>query len=137
MTPIYSKIIVKLRENSKILRIQNPLQRGFRENTSPLLCELFIEEFERESKDMKLPTYLALIDSKSAFDVVVQANLIRRLYQVGFSHQSILIVQNLYRNASSCIKWNGCISTNFVIEQGTDKVDPLALIYIKCMSIRY
>lgn len=87
MTPIYSKIIVKLRENSKILRIQNPLQRGFRENTSPLLCELFIEEFERESKDMKLPTYLALIDSKSAFDVVVQANLIRRLYQVGFSHQ--------------------------------------------------
>lgn len=118
MTPIYSKIIVKLRENSKILRIQNPLQRGFRENTSPLLCELFIEEFERESKDMKLPTYLALIDSKSAFDVVVQANLIRRLYQVGFSHQSILIVQNLYRNASSCIKWNGCISTNFVIEQG-------------------
>jgi hypothetical protein len=27
------------------------LQKGFTENSTPLLCELFIEEFERESKD--------------------------------------------------------------------------------------
>ncbi|CAC5419306.1 unnamed protein product [Mytilus coruscus] len=65
VTPIYSKIIekiIKLRENPIILEKQNPLQRGFTENTTPLLCELIIEEFERESKDLKLPTYIALLD---------------------------------------------------------------------------
>ncbi|CAC5405005.1 unnamed protein product [Mytilus coruscus] len=73
VTPIYSKIIekiIKLRENPIILERQNPLQRGLTENTTPLLCELIIKEFERESKDLKLPTYIALLDGKSAFDVV-------------------------------------------------------------------
>lgn len=113
VTPIYSKIIekiIKLRENSKIIDFQNPLQRGFTENTSPLLCELFIEEFERENKDLKLPTYIAFLDGKSAFDVVVHANLTRRLFQMGLSYQSILLIKSLYDNASSCIKWNGLYS---------------------------
>jgi hypothetical protein len=50
---------------------QNPLQKGFTENSSPLLCELLVEEFERENKDLKRPTYIAMLDAKSAFDVVV------------------------------------------------------------------
>ncbi|VDI07713.1 Hypothetical predicted protein [Mytilus galloprovincialis] len=73
ITPTYSKIIEKIlkeRENPKIIISQNPLQKGFTEGTSPLICELFIEEFERESKDLKLPVYIALLDGKSAFDVV-------------------------------------------------------------------
>jgi hypothetical protein len=46
-------------------------------------------EFERESKDLKLPVYIAMLDGKSAFDVVIHANLIRRLFQIGISKQSI------------------------------------------------
>ena len=94
MTPTLSKIIekiLKIRENGKILLNQNPLQRGFTENSSPLLCELLVEEFERENKDLKRPTYIAMLDAKSAFDVVVHANLIRRLHQYEFSEQSILL----------------------------------------------
>ena len=106
ITPTYSKIIEKIikeRENSKILLSQNPLQKGFTENSTPLLCELFIEEFEKESKNSKLPVYIAMLDGKSAFDVVIHANLIRRLFQIGISKQSILLLQNLYQNAKSCI----------------------------------
>jgi hypothetical protein len=43
VTPTLSKIIekiLKIRENGKILLNQNPLQKGFTENSSPLLCEL-------------------------------------------------------------------------------------------------
>ena len=40
------KKIIKSRENPKILEIQNPLQKGFTEDTTPLLCELLIEEFD-------------------------------------------------------------------------------------------
>ncbi|CAG2256611.1 unnamed protein product [Mytilus edulis] len=86
VTPIYSKIIekiIKLRENPIILEKQNLLQRGFTENTTPLLCELIIEEFERERKDLKLPTCIALLDGKSAFDVFVHSNIMRRLDQTG------------------------------------------------------
>lgn len=121
VNPTISKIIekiIKLRENDKILGTQNPLQRGFTENTSPLIAELIIEEFERENKDLKKPTYIALLDAKSAFDVVVHDNLIRRLFQIGISHQSILILQNLYQGATSCVKWNGKYSDPFKIDQG-------------------
>ncbi|XP_063420597.1 uncharacterized protein LOC134705810 [Mytilus trossulus] len=103
VTATYSKLIekiIKIRENPVILKNQNPLQRGFTENTTPLLCELMIEEFERESKDLKLPTYIALLDGKSAFDVVVHSNLIRRLYQAGISDQSIILIDSLYKNAT-------------------------------------
>ncbi|CAG2233361.1 unnamed protein product [Mytilus edulis] len=69
VTPTLSKIIekiLKLRENVKIIESQNPLQSGFTEDTTPLMCELIIEEFERENKDLKRPTYLAMLDGKSA-----------------------------------------------------------------------
>ncbi|VDI19068.1 Hypothetical predicted protein [Mytilus galloprovincialis] len=120
VTPTYSKLIekiIKIRENPVILKNQNPLQRGFTENTTPLLCELMIEEFERESKDLKFPTYIALLDGKSAFDVVVHSNLIRRLYQAGISDQSIILIDSLYKNATSCVKWRNNTSQMFEIEQ--------------------
>lgn len=121
VTPIYSKIIekvIKNRENPKIMEQQSPLQRGFTEQSSPLLCDLFIEEFQRESKELNIPTYIAFLDSKSAFDVVIHANLVRRLFQMGLSNQSIVLINSLYSNATSCIKWNGQLSENFRIEQG-------------------
>ncbi|XP_063404544.1 uncharacterized protein LOC134688007 [Mytilus trossulus] len=119
VTPTLSKIIekiLKLRENVKIIESQNQLQSGFTEDTTPLMCELIIEEFERENKDLKRPTYLAMLDGKSAFDVVVHANLIRRLYQIEISDQSLLMIQNLYHNAATCIKWNGHLSQSFLVE---------------------
>jgi hypothetical protein len=38
---------------------------------------------------------------RSTFDVVIHANLIRRLFQIGISKQSILLLQNVYQNAKS------------------------------------
>jgi hypothetical protein len=90
ITPTYSKIIEKIikeREKSKILHSQNPLQ-----NSTPLLCELFIDEFERESKDSKLPVYIAMLDGKSAFDVVIHANLIRKLTLLTKFNSCILLI---------------------------------------------
>ena len=71
-----------------------------------LLCGFFIKEFGRESKDLDLPTYIGFLDGKSAFDVVVHAILIRKLFQIGISKQSILMINSLCQNAASCIKWN-------------------------------
>ncbi|CAC5392641.1 unnamed protein product [Mytilus coruscus] len=63
--------------------------------------------------------YIALLDGKSAFDVVVHANLIRRMFQIDFTEQSILLLNNLYEKASSLIKWNNLMSKQmFTIDQG-------------------
>jgi hypothetical protein len=77
-----------------------------------------LEEVGRENKDNKKPTIIGMIDAKSAFDVVRHANLIRRLYHYGVSKQCILMIDNLYRNATTKIKWKGEFSEGFKIEQG-------------------
>ena len=129
---------MKDRENPKIIISQNPLQKVFTEGTSPLICEIFIEEFERESKDLKLSVYIALLDSKSAFDVVVHANLIRRMFQIDFTEQSILLLNNLYKNASSLIKLSNIRSKEmFTIVQGVRPEGAFtADLYIKSSLIR-
>ncbi|VDI12917.1 Hypothetical predicted protein [Mytilus galloprovincialis] len=88
VTPTFSKVIekiLKIKENCKIKLIcQIPLQRGFTENSSPLLCELIVEEFERENKDLKTPN----IYRPSGCKICLRcrgshANLIKRLHQYG------------------------------------------------------
>jgi hypothetical protein len=107
ITPTLSKIvetIIKFRINPTILSIQNPLQRGFTEHSAPLISSLMLEEVGRENEDNKEPTIIGMLDAKSAFDVVRHANLIRRLYHYGISKQCILMIDNLYRNATTKIK---------------------------------
>jgi hypothetical protein len=102
ITSTLSKIvetIIKFRITPTILSVQNPLQRGFTEHSTPLISSLMLEEVERENKENKQPTIIGMLDSKSAFDVVRHANLIRRLYHYGVFKQYILMIDNLYRNA--------------------------------------
>ena len=61
---------------------QNPLQRGFIEGSSPINCSLILEEYIRNNKDAKVPTYVALLDVKSAFDVVSHTSLLRKVYHI-------------------------------------------------------
>jgi uncharacterized membrane protein YGL010W len=53
--------------------------------------------------------------SKGLFAINV---MIDRLYQIGFSKQSIALINNFYTNASLCIKWKNQISKSMIsIEQ--------------------
>jgi hypothetical protein len=49
--------ILKIRENAKIFLNQNPLQKGFTKNSSPLLCELLVEEWILIQKDFGIFPY--------------------------------------------------------------------------------
>ncbi|CAC5391080.1 unnamed protein product [Mytilus coruscus] len=121
ITPTLSKLIeavLKIRINPDIIKYQNPLQRGFTRRTAPLNCSFIIEEFHKECVELNDQTIITMLDAKSAFDAVKHAGLIRRLYQKKIPEQSILIIDNLYKNAVSCVKWNNQISDTFRIEQG-------------------
>lgn len=86
--PVLNKIleaIIKLRIQPQIMKMQNPCQRGFTANTSPLNASFIIEELKRNAKDEKTPVIIVLLDAKSAFDVVDLYHLLRRLYQTGIN----------------------------------------------------
>ena len=43
---------------------------------------LVLEEYIRNYKDAKVPTYVAFLDAKSAFDVVNHTSLLPKVYQL-------------------------------------------------------
>ena len=121
ITPTISKILESvLRERIKpfILGSQNPLQRGFTEGSSPMNCSLILEEYIRNNKDAKVPTYIAFLDAKSAFDVVSHNSLLRKIYHIGIEGSLWNIISSLHSNARTVIKWEGQLSDVFDIGQG-------------------
>ena len=121
ITPTISKILEALiRERIKpvITENQNPLQRGFTEGSSPMNCSLILEEYIRNNKDSKMPTYIAFLDAKSAFDVVSHSSLLRKVYHLGIDGALWNITNSLHTNAKTLIKWDGQFSEEFDIHQG-------------------
>ena len=56
ITPVLTRlleVILKSRIKPILLKKQNPLQRGFTENSFPRNCALLVEEFYRNNKDLK------------------------------------------------------------------------------------
>ena len=81
-------------------------------------CALLVEEFYRNNKDLNKPTYVAFIDVKSAFDVVVHPNLMRKLYNSGVNGHEWLVIDSLHRDSLTAVKWQGQISPTYVNQQG-------------------
>ncbi|KAK3089516.1 hypothetical protein FSP39_004221 [Pinctada imbricata] len=119
--PVIGKLLEILIRNRirKILEpIQNPMQRGFTRNASPLYCALIIEEFIRESLANKDPVYSAYLDARTAFDVVNHNSLLRKLFNAGIEGKLWSIIQDFHTNAVSVVKWEGAVSSPFNIHQG-------------------
>ena len=119
--PIITKIlelIIRARIKSLILEKQNTLQRGFTENSSPRNTALISEEYIRDRKDSKMPTYIAFLDAKSAFDMVSHQSLMRKLFHIGIEGNLWTLISSLHQDAKSAVKWQGQISEKFRVEQG-------------------
>ena len=101
-----------------LLSKQSPIQRGFTEGTSPINAAVIFEEVYREFEDQNNPFYIALLDAKSAFDVVVLKILMRKAYLLGIDLSTWLIIDELHRNTRSVVKSNNQISQEFYSSQG-------------------
>ena len=97
---------------------QSEIQRGFTASVSPLNAALILEEVTRECKDQGDPVYLIFLDAKSAFDVVDNTRLMRRLYHTGVDNTHWSLADDMYQNASSIVKWAGEHSDSFKVNQG-------------------
>jgi hypothetical protein len=83
---------------------------------------LIVEELYREFEDKNKPFYLALLDAKSAFDVVILSILFCKPYMLGINPATWTIIDELHRNTRSCVKWNDCISDEFMYSKVSNKV---------------
>ena len=120
ITPTISKILESvLRKRIKpfIKGSQNQLQRGFTEESSPMNCSLILEEYIRNNKDAKVPTYIAFLDAKSVFDVIRHTSLLRKIYHIGIESSLWNMINNLYSNARPVIKCEEQLSDVFDIGQ--------------------
>jgi len=119
--PILCKILEHIARNNFrtiLTKQQSPLQRGFTTNISPLNAAIVIEEVYREYSDRKAPFYLALLDAKSAFDVVDIDILMRKLFLLGVQPSTWKIIDELHQNTKTCVKWKQQTSETFSSHQG-------------------
>ena len=121
VTPVVCKIIESIMKNRLRPKWdqqqQCPLQRGFTKNSAPLNTAFILEEARREALDIGKLLTVVLLDAKSAFDVVVHKNLLKKLYHLGIQDKHWTLIKSLHTNASSAIKFNGLVSENFNILQ--------------------
>ena len=121
VTPVVGKVVEVLmkEELEHVLRpSQSKLQHGFTPGMCPLVCAVLLQEMLLESKANKLEYYEALLDAKSAFDVVYQNSLSRTLYSDGVRGNLWLMTRELNKDATSRVKWCGETSDSFPITQG-------------------
>ena len=67
---------------------------------------------------MKKDVYIAFLDTKSAFDVVDHASLMRRLFHIGVDGALWNLIYSLHSNAQTVVRWMGQTSKSFYIHQG-------------------
>ena len=121
VTPLVGKIIEAIIKEyiEPILRpTQHPMQRGFTENTSPLMAALLITEAINDLRDRGEGLYLATLDAEKAFDVVWHASLLRKLFIDGIQGDSWLLIKSLHDKAHTQIKWGPSLSEPIEIKQG-------------------
>jgi hypothetical protein len=101
--PVINKIIetiIKNRTNHKILEIQNPIQRVFTDESSPLNSALPVEETYRKNADNKNECQLVLLDAKSALDVVMQS-FDETVYHAGIQVKHWSLINSMHQKAST------------------------------------
>ncbi|CAC5395648.1 unnamed protein product [Mytilus coruscus] len=118
--PVLGKIIESILKN----RItpdtnahQSNLHRGLTKNCAPINAGFIMEEARREALDIGLLFITILLDAKSAFDVVVHHDMMRRLYHLRIQDRHWTLINSLHTNASSSVKFGGLVSEVFNIKQ--------------------
>ena len=113
---------------------QSKLQRGFTEQSSPLNAAFLVKELYRESKDLEKPIYIAFLDAKSAFDVVVNEILMRKVYTSGVKPSTWQLINEIHIDSHSAINWNDNVSRKFEIKQGVKQGGLLSADLFKVYS---
>ena len=112
------KKLILIRLLEKVNVEQSDLQFGFTNDLSPSMSALICSEVINEAKVQARSLYLVTIDTRKAFDVVNHVILKKTLFDEAIAPDLWNVVNDLYSEMSSRIKWQGELSDNFSINQG-------------------
>lgn len=102
-------------EENKLL---SEFQAGFRPGYSTIDHIYTVTNLVKFYKSRKKKVYAFFIDLRSAFDWIDRSALMYKLNELGFSHQFISVIRDLYSETSSCV-WDGNkISKDFKTTMG-------------------
>ncbi|VDI79955.1 Hypothetical predicted protein [Mytilus galloprovincialis] len=111
------EICVRARIEGTLNKQHNRLQKGFTKGASSINIGLLITEAINEAKDNNEKLILITLDAEKAFDVIDHI-LFWKLYHQGITGPTWLLIKELYRNTSTQVKSEECISQAFTNEQG-------------------
>jgi hypothetical protein len=77
-----------------------------------------LEEVVRDSRDLKLPVFIALSDAKSAFDVVNKQILMRKAFLAGVASAPWTLIDQLHSETRAVVKLLNQQSLEYDIQQG-------------------
>ena len=100
-----------LEKMPKLNNNQSDLQFEFTRGLSPIMAALIVSEVILQAKQQKANLYLV------TFDVVHHMLLLEKLYYE-VPPEIWKVIQDLYSDMSSQVKWNGYTSKYFNIKQG-------------------
>ena len=104
------KVIIKECIEPILTPTQHPMQRGFTENTSPLMAALLITEAINDLRDRGEGLQLATLDAEKAFNAVWHASLLRKLFIDGIQGDSWILIKSLHDKAQTQTKWGPSLS---------------------------
>ena len=106
--------------------IAHPFQGAFtkgKRGTDHILVANTLIDQERHTGH---PLYSAFIDLQKAYDSVCRPLLFRRMITSGLGPKFCQLIENMYENASSCIKLGTMLGTPFSSKVGLPQGDPLS-----------
>ena len=96
------------------------LQFGFQEGVSCLEASFVISESISRMIEQGSKVFSCFLDVRKAFDTIWIDGLLYKLYhELGINSKLWLIIKELYTNIHACVTYNGFLSRDFVISQGS------------------
>ena len=94
------------------------MQSGFSENLSCINTGFLYTETLTESKECKEPIYVVTLDGQKAFDTVWIRSLLRNMYFTGISNDLWSLLNQLYSDVTTKVKFDNIASDSFQMLQG-------------------
>ena len=101
---------------------QGAFTKGKRGTDHILVANTLIDQ----ARHMGHPLYAAFIDLQKAYDSVCRPLLFRKMVSSGLGPKFCQLIENMYANASSCIKLGTALGTPFSSKVGLRQGDPLS-----------
>ena len=119
--------ILNRRHNAQLeKKTQSHLQKGFTAGSLSIDAALILSECISEAKNMCKPLILATLDAQKAFDVVNHCILLRKLYSDGITGDDWLLLNDMYVDLTSIVKWGDNLSSPINIRQGVRQAGVLS-----------